>query len=52
MTATDAVDRDRLLRQGFTLEWITLGWNVVGIFVLAAAAISARSVALAGFGRD
>ena len=43
---------DRLLRQGFGLEWVTLGWNVVGIFVLAAAAISARSVALAGFGLD
>ncbi|HEY7859026.1 MAG TPA: cation transporter [Candidatus Nanopelagicales bacterium] len=52
MTLSDAVDGDRLLRQGFTLEWITLGWNVVGIFVLAAAAIAARSVALAGFGLD
>ncbi len=31
---------------------VTLGWNVVGIFVLALAAISARSVALAGFGLD
>ncbi len=52
VTSIDAAHRDRLLRQGFTLEWITLGWNVVGIFVLAAAAISARSVALAGFGLD
>jgi divalent metal cation (Fe/Co/Zn/Cd) transporter len=52
VTATVAVDRNRLLRQGFALEWITLGSNVVGIFVLAAVAISARSVALAGFGLD
>ena len=52
MTSTDAVHRNLLLRQGFALEWITLGWNVVGIFVLAAAAFTARSVALAGFGLD
>jgi hypothetical protein len=29
---------------------ITLGWNVAGIAVLAVAAVTARSVALAGFG--
>jgi divalent metal cation (Fe/Co/Zn/Cd) transporter len=40
------------LRRGITLEWITLGWNVVGVIVLAFAAINARSVALAGFGLD
>jgi divalent metal cation (Fe/Co/Zn/Cd) transporter len=34
------------------LEWATLGWNVAGIIVLAFAAITARSVALAGFGLD
>jgi divalent metal cation (Fe/Co/Zn/Cd) transporter len=34
------------------LERITLGWNVVGVVVLAVAAIAARSVALAGFGLD
>ena len=42
----------RLLRRGYTLEAITLGWNVVGIVVLAIAAIAARSVALGGFGLD
>ena len=52
VSETEALRRGRLLRQGFALEWITLGWNVVGIFVLAVAAISARSVALAGFGLD
>ena len=41
-----------LLRRGFVLEYVTLAWNVAGIVVLAIAAISARSVALAGFGLD
>ncbi len=44
--------RHRLLRRGFILEGITLGWNVVGVAVLAMAALSARSVALGGFGLD
>ncbi len=42
----------QLLRRGFALERITLGWNVVGVVVLAFAAIRAHSVALAGFGLD
>jgi len=41
-----------LLRRGRLLERVTLGWNVVGIVVLAIAALDARSVALAGFGLD
>jgi divalent metal cation (Fe/Co/Zn/Cd) transporter len=41
-----------LLRRGRVLEAVTLSWNVVGIVVLAIAAIGARSVALAGFGLD
>ena len=41
-----------LLRRGITLERITLGWNAVGIVVLAYATITAHSVALAGFGLD
>ena len=45
-------DRAKLLRRGFHLEYITLGWNLVGVVVLAGAAISARSVALGGFGLD
>lgn len=44
--------RATLVRRGFVLEYITLGWNVVGVVVLAVAAISARSVALGGFGLD
>ena len=44
--------RDALLRRGFALEYATLVWNVAGIVVLTIAAVSARSVALAGFGLD
>ena len=43
--------RAALLRRGLILEYITLTWNVVGV-VLIIAAISAGSVALAGFGLD
>jgi divalent metal cation (Fe/Co/Zn/Cd) transporter len=42
----------RLLRTGLRLEYATLGWNVVGLFILAWSALAARSVALAGFGLD
>lgn len=42
----------RLLSRGRKLEAATLGWNVVGVGVLAFAALQARSVALAGFGLD
>jgi hypothetical protein len=48
MTQADAQARHALLRRGFALEYATLAWNVIGIVVLAIAAISARSVALAG----
>ena len=41
-----------LLRRGRVLEASTLAWNVVGIAVLAVAALRARSVALVGFGLD
>ena len=34
------------------MEAATLGWNIVGVFVLAFATVQARSVALAGFGLD
>lgn len=44
--------RAALLRRGIALEWVTLSWNVIGVGVLAAAAVIARSVALAGFGLD
>lgn len=34
------------------LEWVTLGWNVVGVVVLIALARTTSSVALVGFGLD
>jgi divalent metal cation (Fe/Co/Zn/Cd) transporter len=50
--AGDDPGRAALLRRGFALEYATLSWNVAGLVVLAIAALSARSVALAGFGLD
>jgi divalent metal cation (Fe/Co/Zn/Cd) transporter len=41
-----------LLRRGLSLEYATLGWNVVEIGFLTVAAVNARSVALAGFALD
>lgn len=52
MTSAAGTARDVLLRRGFALEYATLAWNVVGAVVVLAAAVSARSVALAGFGLD
>ena len=48
----DRTRHARLLSRGRKLEAVTLGWNIVGVFVLAFAAVQARSVALAGFGLD
>lgn len=45
-------DTSILLHRGLLLEYITLGWNVVGTAIVIAAAIAAHSVALAGFGLD
>lgn len=44
--------RGELLRRGIRLELATLAWNVVGVGVLAWTAVTARSVALGGFGID
>lgn len=52
VTDPERAARPRLVRRGFALEYTTLGWNVIGIVVLGIAAVSARSVALAGFGLD
>lgn len=43
---------ETLLRRGFLLEYLTLGWNAVGTVIVIAAAFAAHSVALAGFGLD
>jgi hypothetical protein len=52
VTAARGISRDSLIRRGFALEYATLAWNVIGIVVLAFAAVAAWSVALAGFGLD
>ena len=41
-----------LLRQGKLLEYVTLGWNAIGVMVLLWAAPAAHSVALIAFGFD
>jgi len=41
-----------LRRRGLRLEYATLGWNVVGVPVLAVAAVRAGSPAAAGFAVD
>jgi hypothetical protein len=46
------MDTKSLLRRGLYLEYITLGWSVVGTLIVIGAAIQAQSVALAGFGLD
>jgi divalent metal cation (Fe/Co/Zn/Cd) transporter len=50
--ATATTEPSGLLRRGLRLEYATLGWNVLEVGFVAAAAILARSVALAGFGLD
>jgi len=50
--AFDSNRGQKLLRSGYLLESTTLAWNVVGVCVLAVAAVQARSVALGGFGLD
>ncbi len=50
--ASAGEQRAALVRRGFVLEYLTMAWNVAGIVILAIAAITARSVALAGFGLD
>ncbi len=52
MALADGAAQAALLRRGFVLEYVTLAWNLAGIVILAVAAVSARSVALAGFGLD
>lgn len=50
--ATSDASHRALLRRGLRLEYATLGWNVIGTAIVLVAAITARSVALAGFGLD
>jgi divalent metal cation (Fe/Co/Zn/Cd) transporter len=50
--STADIGTGTLIRRGFVLEYLTLGWNVIGAFVLLAAALQAGSIALGGFGLD
>lgn len=52
MDATIEATRRALLSRGLLLEFLTLSWNVVGVVILAIAAVASGSVALAGFGVD
>jgi divalent metal cation (Fe/Co/Zn/Cd) transporter len=41
-----------LIQRGLHLEYATLGWNLVGCWIVLVSAVAAKSVALAGFGID
>lgn len=45
-------ERARLVRQGITVEWLTLAWMIVEVGVSVTAAVLAGSVALMAFGLD
>ena len=47
-----AAGSEALLRDALGLEYLTVGWNVVGGVVVGTPAVLAWSVALAGFGID
>jgi divalent metal cation (Fe/Co/Zn/Cd) transporter len=47
-----SANRRLLIRRGLRLEYVTLGWNVVGSVVLLLAALATGSLAFAGFGVD
>jgi hypothetical protein len=50
--ATDALARLQYVRRGITLEYLTIGWNLLECLVAVAAGYLAGSVALIGFGVD
>lgn len=52
VNAADTKTRANLLQRGLSLEYVTLGWNVVGVIVVGVAASRSNSVALAGLGLD
>jgi len=50
--SADVGGRTRLIRRALSLEYLTVGWNLVEGIVAIAAALAAGSVALLGFGID
>lgn len=43
---------NKLLKQGLRLEYLTLGWNVMGSVIVILSGLQANSVALIGFALD
>lgn len=43
---------NKLLKQGLRLEYLTLGWNVIGSIIVILSGLQANSVALVGFAFD
>ncbi len=50
--STPGMGTGALVRRGLVLEYLTLGWNVIGAVVLLTTAVQAGSIALGGFGLD
>ncbi|HSE50018.1 MAG TPA: cation transporter [Terriglobales bacterium] len=50
--ATDTITRQRDLRRGIRLEYLTVGWNLLEGLVAVASGAVAGSIALVGFGID
>jgi divalent metal cation (Fe/Co/Zn/Cd) transporter len=44
--------RQRLIRQAFRLEWVTVGWMAVEAAAAIASGVAARSISLIAFGLD
>jgi divalent metal cation (Fe/Co/Zn/Cd) transporter len=44
--------RERALRRATTLQWLTIGWNAMEVFVTIGLGIAAGSLALVAFGLD
>lgn len=47
-----ALTRAQLLRRGLSLEYLTVGWNLVEGLIAVGAGLAAGSIALIGFGVD
>jgi divalent metal cation (Fe/Co/Zn/Cd) transporter len=48
----DDVDHERARRRALQLEWVTIAWNIVEVFVTIGLGIAASSLALVAFGLD
>jgi divalent metal cation (Fe/Co/Zn/Cd) transporter len=44
--------RQRLIRQAFRLEWLSVGWLAVEAVVAVASGVAAHSISLIAFGLD